>query len=230
VISDKHKCIHVHIPRTAGSSVEKVLGYDLGKGDHRTIHQYKALSLSDDARKPPDWDHVLNRYGKYFKFSFVRNPWSKMVSHFIWMMMRRRSSLADHHYTATITFKDWLQGLANPGSTAAATRASGGKDIHTRNQLDWLCDKRWNGNKAPKDFKIEVDFIGRFENLEEDWNFICQKLNLKTKLPHERPGIQGCADIFSKDYREYYDDETIEIVRQRYEDDIRFFKYKFENE
>ena len=69
--------------------------------------------------------------------------------------------------------------------------------------------------------KVELDFIGRFENLENDYKYICQKIGLTTKLPHVRASKH-------KHYTEYYDDETREIIADRYAKDIEYFGYKFE--
>ena len=67
----------------------------------------------------------------------------------------------------------------------------------------------------------EIDFIGRFENLEEDFHYICEKIGLSNiKLPHENITRH-------KHYIKYYDDETRGIVAEIYVKDIKFFNYKF---
>jgi len=71
MISHKHKCIFVHIPRTAGTSVETWL---VGR-DYWDIDQYnKHLTASQaKARYGPFWD-------MYFKFSIVRHPYTRFAS------------------------------------------------------------------------------------------------------------------------------------------------------
>ena len=204
MISHEYKCINVHIPRTGGSSIEMMLaGKIMENADHKTIHHYR----KEDK----------NVFNDYFKFSFVRNPWSKMVSHFIRHCINRPPKRTfEGPYQSE--FKDWIKHIPKQGAP---------KFNKTSNQLDWLCDKRWKNQISPIDFKIDVDFVGRFGNYEEDWNFISQKINLKSELPHSRPGILNDENLYPRDYREYYDDESIEIVRKRYEDDVNFFDYKF---
>ena len=85
MISDKHKCIFVHIPRTGGSSIETVLWprkeeKDLWQGfTSRFNNEYQTDGLQHlyarNIRKA-----VGDRFDRYFKFTIVRNPWDKAVS------------------------------------------------------------------------------------------------------------------------------------------------------
>jgi hypothetical protein len=64
---------------------------------------------------------------------------------------------------------------------------------------------------------IQVDFIGRFERYEEDWN----RLNLGISLPHVNKSKH-------KSYEDLYSRELINIVAKKYEEDIDFFGYQFD--
>lgn len=62
---DKYKCIFIHVPKTAGVSVAKSL---LGKP---TVH-WSALNCRLIFGKED--------FNNYFKFSFVRNPFTRLIS------------------------------------------------------------------------------------------------------------------------------------------------------
>jgi len=76
-------------------------------------------------------------------------------------------------------------------------------------QMDWL---RWG-----------VDFVGRFERLEDDWWRLCEV----TGLPHKP--LEVTRKTNHEYYTVYYDDELRDLVAEIYEEDIDTFGYRFGN-
>ena len=152
----------------------------------------------------------------YFTFSFVRNPWDKEVS--------------DYYFCKNHKYRIQAQTISEYFQKLAKSRRS----MWNSNQLHWLCDG--NGKQI-------VDFIGRFENLQEDFNIVCDRIGvLRSKLPHcLRGGALGPGDMkklsdrgvtsdtrdSKKPYWEYYNDETRKIVAEKYAKDIEYFGYEF---
>ena len=78
---------------------------------------------------------------------------------------------------------------------------------------------------------MPVDFIGRFENLQDDFNHVCDKIGIEHKsLPHlNHEGFYEGKEIPPPiHYSKHYDSELIEIVRNRCQADIDRFGYEFE--
>jgi Sulfotransferase family len=70
-----------------------------------------------------------------------------------------------------------------------------------------------------------VNFLGRFENLQEDFRHALSEIGLKInhELPRAKSGIRQNA----KHYRDYYDDYTREVVGSWYEREIGLLGYVF---
>ena len=66
-----------------------------------------------------------------------------------------------------------------------------------------------------------MDFIGRYETLQNDFNIVCDKIG----IPHDKLPIIGKSK--HEAYDKYYDDETYDIVTEKYAKDIEYFGYKF---
>lgn len=67
----------------------------------------------------------------------------------------------------------------------------------------------------------EVDFVMRFERLQEDFNEACGRIGIPSRpLPHSNASNHA-------DYREYYDEELVAAVANRFHREIKLFGYRF---
>lgn len=182
MISHKHKCIFVHIPKTAGVSIYTVFGTDRRKQDHSNLRE--------------NMRYRHRRKKKYFKFCFVRNPRDRFLSTYFYLKKGGRGGNGDVHDAKILNqfenFKEFVDNFDKIKNDFA--------DRHFYEQFFWMDDK--------------LDFIGKCENLQEDFNFVCDKLGIPhQKLPHHNKSKH-------KSYTEYYDDETRQIAAEQYRKDI----------
>ncbi len=138
-----------------------------------------------------------DRYQDYYSACFVRNPWDYVTSCYAWLRFYRK---IPHE------FNDWVK----RGFLDTPEREM---NIFMKpNQSDWITDE--NG-------EIIVDFVGRFENMRQDFKKICRKVGVRKKLPH--------INRFKRaHYSTVYDDEARDIVADWYRRDVELLKYTFE--
>ena len=145
----------------------------------------------------------LEKFDEYLKFCVIRNPYDKVVSHYYWQTQhplgQKPIALADQD---DISFSDWLKFA---------------QDNFLPNNL--TISHGFEG-------KSMCDYFIRYEHLEEDIVKLCEKLGLPdfdiNDLPKHKSGIR--PDIH---YREYYDDETRDIVYSAHRNEIDLFGYEF---
>ena len=230
MISDKHRTLFVHIPKVAGQSIETMFLNDLDltweqrdvllmrkkkpteKGPFRLAH----LTAEEYVK----YDYIPQElYDSYFKFSFVRNPFSRTYSFYKYLGY---SKICDFDFFVTKVLKKKVE------------------DDHFffRPQSAYVY----------KDDKLYVDFIGRFEQLQKDMDAIFEKCNLKSnKLPFVNKSRQDYSRVkgllwrnpsllfnykpnskIYKDFREAYSSRSKEGVKKIYSADLDKFQYSFE--
>lgn len=197
MINHKHKLIFIHVPRTGGTSIEKALS---GK-DWFNIHAPSKHLTHYTAKKiyAEYWD-------EYFKFTFVRNPWDRMVS-----MLKYGNFYGVKMNNNKICIKNYLRHFRN---IEYDRRFFNLKQFEGFKQLDNSVYRNIIGE--------EMNFIGRFENLQEDYNEICKKCNItESKLQL----IENSPERLK--YYEYYDQESKDLIAKKYRLDIKMFNYEF---
>lgn len=75
---------------------------------------------------------------------------------------------------------------------------------------------------ASRHWSENADFILRFEHLDEDYRTLCEKL----KLEYAPLNIRNKSS--RNHYSQYYDDELIQLVAERFAPEVQYGKYIFE--
>jgi len=203
MISYEHKCIFVHIPKTGGTSVEKVFPNGVLRLLNKRRDQHPTLSWYKQ--------NEPGIYETYFKFSVCRNPYDKMVSEYYW-----------HTNDPLNQFKGLFKGLSFRDFLDSFFRVD--SNFFDFFYKGWF-DKHFETHRIPQikflDPLSELDFAIRFENLQEDFNIVCDKIGIpRQRLPHKNKTKH-------KPYAEYYDEETKQIIAEKYAKDIEYFGYEF---
>jgi Sulfotransferase family len=144
-----------------------------------------------------------------FSFGIVRNPWDWQVSLYRFALERV---------------------LDMPLLAARARRLGRERKIYSRfesfeDYIHWRCTE---DVELQKDFLFSeggeqlVDFVGRFEKLDDDFRTICDRIGIPATLPRLNESSKGTA------YQDYYTPETIELVRRTFAPDIELFGYEFD--
>ena len=186
------KCVFIHIPKTGGISIRGAKWDDKLKGAGIFSSNYDGPIY-----------HMPQKWLKYFKFAFVRNPYSRVVS--AWQMFGGETKFSFDNFLK-IVVDDSIDYKNGPG-TDEKIRHHTIPQLHPYNCLKY------------------ADFIGKFENLQEDFNKICDRLNIvQQKLPHLN------ESQYDNDYSLYYSEKIKKIVSQYFKEDIEYFEYTFGDE
>lgn len=218
LISDRHKFVFLHIPKSAGQSVATALMPFAALGYQRLLSsiipyrwQLKAstqlqLRFGIYTAPQPYADHVrlkdlvramgLDQFQEYFSFTFVRNPWDRLLSAYTYSMANRRHGR--HEFMKQFAGFNEYVGWHCQHDTYGY-------------QVDWVQDD--TGRQL-------ISFVGRFENLSRDFQYVCKQLGLNAKLP----SLNRSNNV---KYQDVYNQESRELVRAAYERDIKAFDYSF---
>ena len=218
MISHKYRCIFIHIPKTAGTSIEKCLGhftsFEPGVQDHRPLKVIEPLFFKEVIYHVQKRNRSIRskykvlrsyfnppvtheQYRTYFKFTFIRNPWSRVYS---WYkdVMRWEPHQKSLGIKPECTFEEFI--LDHTDQWAL------------RPQLYWMKNRQG---------QLDFDFIGRFENLTQDFAYIIDKLGLaERKLPELL--VSG-----NSLYTDFYNEKLIKVIAERYDEEIKLFKFEF---
>lgn len=192
----KYKCIFIHIPKCAGLAFAKSLFGNFG-GSHIPLQNYQIFFTQED-------------FNGYYKFAIVRNPWDRLFSAFNFLrkggINKKDSNWARRNLSHYKDFPEFVKKWVNQKSIKGFR--------HFIPQYKFISD--FNG-------KLLTNYIGYYEHLNEEFDFISNKLNIHSVLENYNSTFNS-----KKKYIDYYDEEMKDIVRKVYQRDIELFGYNFE--
>jgi len=219
LISYTHQFIFFHVAKVAGSSIKNALiDYTQEPKEFKVRRPTKTVNgklnplyemwdafmmhiKAKDAKK----ELPKEIYDNFYKFAFVRNPWDWQVSMYHFIL--KETTHVNHEFVKSMVgFDEYLAWIINVKKTPYPKGAP-------KFQKDMVVDKEG---------RIIVDFIGRYENLAQDFQHVCQMINIDVSLPVINRSVH-------KDYKSYYNDKTRKMVEEYFKEDIELFGYTFDS-
>ncbi|WBL23189.1 sulfotransferase family 2 domain-containing protein [Zunongwangia sp. HRR-M8] len=216
MISHKHKCIFIHIPKCAGISITKFL---LGEGEsiawnkanydvlygwcprNKTFLQHAPAKFLVEKGLITE-----NQWSDYYKFTFVRNPWDRVISDYFWLQK-------DQNIKGNL--KEYLcrEKEFQPTLTQKGVLKYRGDHLYPQTSF----------------FDIEgeykLDFVGRFESLESDLEILLKNLKIEDDFTLHLNKRKKKRKHYSRFFTESNKNRVEELFRK----DIDLLNYSFED-
>ena len=216
MISHKHKCIFIHIPKCAGTSIFKffhpnvkinwaIPNYEVLYGwcPQRKIHLQHATSkqlIETNLVTEEQWN-------EYYKFTIVRNPWDRAYSDYLWICKERK--IKD-------SFKNYISKEGKFSRIFNDPNIIEYRGDHLLRQIDFF------------DLKgdLKLNRVMRFESLNADMDILINELNIKEKF-NSRENVSSKRK--NKHYSRFYSLRNKQRVEEYYNDDIKVLGYAYED-
>jgi hypothetical protein len=217
IVSHKHKFIYVHLGRTGGRSLTTALARHCGPSDVISPieglpgRNFAGFGRHDAAREirrkvgPAVWDG-------YFKFTFERNPWDKILSRY-WAYAgadekKPYKKVYERIVGRPLGFKGWFYMKVWQGRLLGLGHIRFPRHFHCYTEKG----------------RLIVDFVGRFECREAHLRILSQRLG----LPLDTSIWIGSETRKNRAlYTEHYDEPMNRIVKSVFRKDLRFLGYAF---
>jgi chondroitin 4-sulfotransferase 11 len=145
---------------------------------------------------------TLSEWNQTKSIAVIRNPWDRVVSLYHYRVKTNQSDLQ----VLNISFKEWCHEVYKKRNHIYYD-----KPKMFQPQTSWIVDY---------DDIVNVDFILKFEDLEQDFENLAKVIGIDVKLKH--------LNRTKRDhYQLYYDEETKELISNWYKNDISVFGYSF---
>ena len=224
IINHTHRFVFIHIPKAAGTTVTRTLsqltrycdqeigGTQLGEAAQNYFMKRFGI------RKHSRAETVMNvmgreRYMSYFRFAFVRNPYTRLASSY--HFLKSWAGLPQDYRDQLDQFPDFESFLRSDLWTSVIPGR--GPDGIFRPQAYWL----YSQENEPK---LLMDFVGKTESLTDDLAEILKHVGV--------PQIEQSTDRFNSSPRYtlplVWNPKIVERIQQEYIRDFRMFNYPLE--
>lgn len=191
---DRLKCIYVHIPKTAGVAINQALYDNLGWA-HSTVREYKRI-------------FGPYTYNKYYSFTFVRNPYARLLSAFRFLrnggFCENDRVWAERNISRYDSFNQFVAEWLNEQTIWSYH--------HFKPQYSFVCDIS---------LRPEVDFIGKYERINEDFSTVCNKLGIENRLT-----VRNSSEMDNSTWSDVYSEPSFKKVSELYKHDFEIFNYE----
>lgn len=215
----KKNLIFIHIPKTGGCSIENVLMKDfLNKKDKQGVLEFNQ-ALKKNMVKNKKWaqhfslqeiesHYKVKSIKEAIKFTVVRNPWNRVVSEYLYMIKVGGCKCSNKKEEIPKSFFEYV--CSGFGCSW---------ENHTLPQVSFLKNKQGG---------VDMDFVARFENFEEDVTNIFKKIGVSHELPLPmfNPSFNNYLK-YTQPYWSFYNKKTKNIIESIYSEDIETFGYEF---
>ena len=237
MLSHKYKCIFIHIPKCAGTTVEQYFARPgiTGAG------AYFCWPVGPTRMKR--LARAINLYPDYFTFTFVRNPFDRFISYYLfglWYAERAGRFAGYKNVRECIELAAELlsmhhkesdrEGKIGPHQLRPKSFDYGYARYHCKRQIEFLLDPNpYHYFGVPRFNSDPCSFIGRVESFDKDFTCLLDILDVPSRpvVKHyyvRRKGSQG------PHYSLFYDKATRRLVEDLYAPDLEALGYEFEQE
>jgi len=214
----RHKLIYVCVPKAASTSIRTVLSaLETGARppDEHVLHKRRCSGLMSPSLAGFDVFHDMAKSSETLRFTFVRNPYARLVSAWANKIDGKPLRRGDPYVDL------YLDNSPHPRQSASILSLSFEAFVHfVRETVEEIPDPHWNRQVAHTSVPgLELDLIGRVESFDSDFTTVLQHARKSSiKIPRlNESRLSGWAN--------YYSTELANIVYRLYEEDFDTFRY-----
>lgn len=213
MIFHEHRCIFIHIPKCAGSSITEFFlpnfEFDIFTPNYNVLFGWcpkRKIHLQHATVKQLLETKLITeeQWNSYFKFTFVRNPWDRAYSDFLWM--KKELGVND-------SFKNFLLKEGKFYNNLRDYTNIKYRGDHLLNQTEFF----------DLSGQYKLDYVGKFENFDNDIKQILTKIGISEKFNSHI----NKSDKRLEHYSKFYNKHNRNLVSKLYRKDIEKMGYQY---